>query len=266
MANETLKLLAAHAPRGESGVRLVGEQMYVTLTLRQPSGALGSPLYLEARADKYSVSVSEQADRRRYPAFCIDRHIMSDGSFCLAYREDVNIDVSSPETARAWWAALIKFLMLQEEVELRGAWPEEQQMDHGSNGADLQLRSEAAATPFGPTLENAIRAGTYEVGVIARGQQTHLTLFLDNRIALRCIQGGRLLGNERDCLCGSGKSLLACGSHAAAAKLLLTLLGERAQYKRAFYASMARSGATCCGRLATCGLRSAIQRTGTRRL
>jgi len=256
MAHESLKLLERAAPRREATVRLIGEELFATLALRMPSGLLAPSVHVLATIEGGHVEVREQPTRRRYPEACYDRHIMPDGKFCLAYHADIDIGVISAENAAGWWAALVKFVLLQEAAEVTDEWPAAQEIDHGRGGAGLQMRSEVAAAAIGPTVAGIVRNKDFRVAETTHGKRTHLTLFIDGGIAMRCEDGGRLLGIDRPCLCGSGQPLVTCGSHAKAAKELLALLAARERFRLGFFKMAAEDGQRCCGRLRRCGLRN----------
>lgn len=255
MAHESLKLLERAAPRSEATVRVVGEELFATLALKMPSGILAPSVHVQATIKDGHVEVREQVTRRRYPKACYDRHIMSDGTFCLAYHADTDIRVISAASAAGWWAALVKFVLLQETAEATGEWPAAQEIDHGVSGANLQMRSEAAASAIGPSIAEIVRSKNYRITATEHGKRRHLTLFIDGEIAARCEDGGRLLGIDRPCLCGSSQHLVSCGSHAKIAKQLLSLLAARERFRRRFFEQAIESGQKCCGSLRNCGLR-----------
>lgn len=106
-------------------------------------------LYLTL-TDKGGVSVREQSEHRRFPEFCMERHINPGGTFCLEYgSEDRFGDV---DAANRWWSSLETFLHNQEYAAKRREWPLAAGLSHGEAALE-QLAMEELAKPLGWTEE-----------------------------------------------------------------------------------------------------------------
>lgn len=77
------------------------------------------------------VSVYETNPGTAFPARCPERHIESDGNFCLGI--DIG-DVANVEAADRWWEALRQHLLCQSVAERSRFWPDRFALDHGDAG------------------------------------------------------------------------------------------------------------------------------------
>jgi hypothetical protein len=107
--------------------------------------------YLElALTRKGGVSVREQPERRRFPEFCMERHINPGGTFCLEYGSENKLDDSNAPDR--WWSGLETFLHNQEYATKRREWPLAAGLSHGEAALE-QLAMEELAKPLGWTDE-----------------------------------------------------------------------------------------------------------------
>ena len=105
-------------------------------------GATELHIYPKARG----VSVAERPERRRYPAYCLERHIVPNGAFCLG----LNIRPLENDTAAAnWWSDLHHFLVLQAIAEQTGAWPSVHALSHGPEAAGHEVTAREIARAHG---------------------------------------------------------------------------------------------------------------------
>ncbi len=103
-----------------------------------------------ALTDKGGVTVREQPKHRRFPEFCMERHINPGGTFCLEYgSEDRLGDI---DAANRWWSSLETFLHNQEYAAKHGEWPLAAGLSHGEAAIE-QLAMEELAKPLGWTDE-----------------------------------------------------------------------------------------------------------------
>lgn len=79
--------------------------------------------------------VRETQPGTRLPAFCPDRHIQGDRTFCVGLRRR---PVDSLRRARAWWADLDQYLACQAIAEATRLWPPQNALDHGQAGVHHQ--------------------------------------------------------------------------------------------------------------------------------
>lgn len=96
------------------------------------------------------VSVREQPEHRRFPEFCMDRHINPGGTFCLGYGSENRL--ADSDAAIRWWSSLGTFLHNQEYARKRREWPLAAGLSHGEAALE-QLAMEALAEPLGWTDE-----------------------------------------------------------------------------------------------------------------
>ena len=116
-----------------------------------PPRASGIPvpgLDLVLRMDKSGgISIAEQQPGTVLPACCPERHINSDGTFCVHLGSTDAIE--SSETASAWWESLRAFLIAQDFASRHRIWPLHSQLSHGHAAAKVQLHMEELAKPLG---------------------------------------------------------------------------------------------------------------------
>lgn len=75
--------------------------------------------------------VRETRPGTRFPAFCPDRHIQGDQTFCVGLRRP---PVNSLRRARDWWAEFDQYLACQAIAEATRLWPPQNALDHGQAG------------------------------------------------------------------------------------------------------------------------------------
>ena len=88
----------------------------------------------------------EQKGRRQLPAFCLERHINPDNSFCLYFESEAKL--ADIDAAVFWWSSLGSFVVNQVYAERYGVWPLAAGLSHG-DAAREQLAMEALAEPLG---------------------------------------------------------------------------------------------------------------------
>lgn len=124
-----------------------------TIVVAPPLAGSVDPVryYLDlALTDKGGVSVCEQSEHRRFPEFCMERHINPGGTFCLEYGSEDRL--SDVDAANRWWSSLESFLHNQEYAAKRGEWPLAAGLSHGQAALE-QLAMEELAKPLGWTDE-----------------------------------------------------------------------------------------------------------------
>lgn len=96
-------------------------------------------------SERGGACIMEQPGRRQFPAFCLERHINADSSFCLQL--DSEAPIADNDAAISWWSSLGTFLFNQVYAEQRGLWPLESGLSH-ADAAREQLAMEKLATPL----------------------------------------------------------------------------------------------------------------------
>lgn len=200
-------------------------------------------LLVEELAEGF-IRVRENPVGRLLPAWCPERHINPDESFCLGLNAGSGID--NLDGARRWWRKLELFLDCQEVASSTGRWPPYLQLSHGFAG-NMELEAEKLAAKLG-LLEEYQRAVRYGTGPIAEAVQS-----LSEDGSLRNGRSTCICGytNEHDHLllrkdCGMGKSD-AC---------LIRYEAERQEEIRDFWKTIPAS--VCCETMEDCPLRGQV--------
>jgi hypothetical protein len=166
--------------------------------------------------DADMVRVQEQPLSRRLPCACPERHINSDGSFCLG-PEHARIDTVA--SAEKWWAELAGYLELQLRADETGSWSREYAWPHG-DAAAAQERLEAARRGLPASVATT-----------------------------RVRRDGLLVGRRLRCPCGKKRQLRRC--HEKAILSLMALEAQVAREEAAFWKTWSRP---CCRTMASCPL------------
>lgn len=192
------------------------------------------------------------------PAFCPERHINADGSFCLYWSALDDIVIDGADAAQAWWETLVRFLQLQTRAARRRCWPEGQGRAHGA-AAVHQDRAEKAAERLGNPLATDMKEGRLSVVVKGNGvENDSIKVMRDGeRVYALWLRSRRVVNLRRPCLCSEGnrprpRPLLICGDHAEAAATLALELQYMAEQERGFWGLFA--GNSCCGTMDGCPL------------
>lgn len=92
------------------------------------------------------IVVFERDRHRRYPGYCLERHIVDDGAFCLGYKIRT---IANSQDAQALWSDLHHFLALQAIAEQTGVWPALHALSHGPEAAEREIEARAVAKAHG---------------------------------------------------------------------------------------------------------------------
>lgn len=213
-------------------------------------------------ADGHKIRASENpAFEKRLPCFCPERHINSDGTFCLYWEGHEAINVTDASTAQHWLDTLIKFLMTQERASKSkrwhgGGWA------HGS-AAFYQQRAYKAASELGQNFLTEL--DEKRIHVVKRpGQGMHgngplLRLYRDGALAYTVwIRSERVVGLRQKCFCsskrkGRKKQLRSCGDHARMASELAIAMWKWEEAEAIFWRSLTHK--ECCQTMKECPLR-----------
>lgn len=192
------------------------------------------------------------------PAFCPERHINVDGSFCLYWRAIDDIVIDGPDSALAWWETLVRFLQLQTRAARRRHWPDGRGRAHGA-AAIHQFRAEQAAERLGDQLFTDMQDGRLSVAVRGSGAEGPAIRVLRDgqRIYATWLHSRRMVNLRRPCVCAAGREprppvIRSCGDHAAAATTLALELHSMAEQERRFWKDF--EGHPCCGTMNDCPL------------
>lgn len=145
MNNSVLTAVEASAPDWITDPTWSGDQLLLTARPRRPSGRPGRVYRLRIEGDPLKVwEVPEHEGLRLLPTICPERHVNSDGSFCLGL-----MPLSAQaDQLDAFWAILRAYLLCQDFAATQGRWPNGRWLSHG-NAAYRQIEAEAAAAEAG---------------------------------------------------------------------------------------------------------------------
>ncbi len=101
-------------------------------------------------------SVREEKIGAQMPAFCPERHINGDGTFCLGLPAPA---VRDKLGAEQWWDQLAQFLRCQTVAIGTGIWPPAYALDHGDAGHHHRLAEELADDAGVPEEYQSARLG-----------------------------------------------------------------------------------------------------------
>lgn len=216
------------------------------------------PYGLELQDRGGLVSVREKIPEH-LPAFCPERHINSDGTFCLNYSPIQSLAVEDEATARIWMETLYKFLKLQERARTQRKWPNDKSWAHGG-AAHYQARAQDAASALGNKLATAQTMHQLSIKRRHSKGRAVFELIHHGECQYRVWEATEKVANQRrGCFCGiSGrrrpKKLRRCSDHGAQAAKLVLALNEWAREEKHFWDTL--RGKECCGTCDDCPLAS----------
>ncbi|WP_291557542.1 E2 domain-containing protein [Comamonas sp. SCN 65-56] len=259
---EPLHRLANVAPEFRATLAVNGKHAVANITIALPSGQRHI-FALDLTEEGGRVSVREAPVGNLLPAFCPDRHVNSDGSFCLGWGEDDPSTILDPEAARRWWSVLVRFLAHQVSANKRRVWPgRENDRAHGA-AARHQAVAEPLAAQFGPTFVDDLHGGLLSTRLDNRRRNPRLELYRAGRLIARVsLHSRRLIRDRFLCPCNGPMALptTRCGTHAQALANFTSALHSWHEEERTFLDNLVTSGQRCCGTLRECGLAAACAR------
>lgn len=215
------------------------------------------PFRLEIWETAGLVSVRESS--KHLPQFCPERHINSDGTFCLNYAPAYSLEVFDECSARAWMETLYKFLKLQERARVLRRWPNSDGWAHG-DAAHHQQRAQAALDSLGAKLTKGVSQNNLTVRRRHSKGRAILELFSANDCMFRVWESNKKVVNQRRrCFCETSgqrrpKMLRKCSDHAAQAAELAFALRDWEQAEKHYWDTMRAK--SCCGTCDACPLES----------
>jgi hypothetical protein len=237
---------------------LASSEIELTVNIRRADG----------RVVSYDIVAYQQGDDvfakekspSRLPGFCPERHINSDGSFCLYWREYDAMGIADATAAHRWWQTLREFLLLQERVAKLRRWPGEG-WAHGS-AAQHQSHAEVAASALGRAVSEALQEGRLLVKAgpkVVHPNGPTLRVHIDGvHVYTVWRKSGRITNKRQPCICAWGKKgrrkkFRSCGDHASQAAQLATSIAEWKEAEAAFWEVF--KDTKCCGTCDDCPLR-----------
>jgi len=247
------------APEFGATLAMEGDKATATIILTFPSGKQQT-FELSLYALDSRVAVRESQPGQTLPAFCPDRHINSDGTFCLGWGPQDPSTITDETSARAWWSALVRYLEAQVTASKRRRWPgSENDRAHGE-AAEYQDIVESAARVLGPGFERDLRNGDFSVRSDQRRRNPRLELYRSNKLVARVSLTSKHLVTDRiPCPCDApvAPRIAACADHAQALEAFTRAKYQQHQEEKRYLAQMVAQGKQCCGTLQACGLRDA---------
>lgn len=202
------------------------------------------------------VSAREESPNH-LPAFCPERHINSDGTFCLYYSAANPLTVTDEAAAQAWLETIYKYLKLQERARVQRKWPNNDAWAHG-DAARHQLRAQTAAA----ALNDRIAAALANNRLILKRRRSRdrpiLEIWIDEARVYSVWESlKRVINQKKRCFCGTSglrfpKRLRRCGHHAKQASELALALRDREDEESRYWKAM--QDQTCCGTCDDCPL------------
>lgn len=235
--------------------------LYVLLNLQRVDGKI-VPYQLKINATQGAKVVVSEVTTQLLPVCCPERHINSDGTFCLYWEDDIDLGITTIDKATLWWQTLISFLLKQERAKKKREWPDKDAWAHGS-AAEFQRSALSALDQIGVDFKNSVMLESIQVTyhkankgngnyykVLKNGLPWYIVWEKFQRIALL----------RQKCLCGSNskrryKNTLRNCSKQSHQKYFVDFAINFYHWKTeeaAFWAHF--KGKSCCGTLDECPL------------
>lgn len=197
--------------------------------------------------DGKSVQAFEQDIGKLFPAFCPERHINRDGSFCIGL--NYSTMPITEKNVDDWWQVLLAFLQDQLLAERTGVWRSENSLSHGETAAHYQIRAEALA-------EKLFLRDEYSKAMVSR---TNWLKTLIDEVSY----GHRRLDNQltQELTNQSAKFGLSDPDsklNKKRAKKLVCMEQKRRKAEVYFWQQARNEKLKCCGKMKTCQLGTKI--------
>lgn len=236
------------------------------MAITEQSAVLSLPvLRVDSKTIQYTLKIFLKGSRlvvkevtpTNLPKFCPERHINTDGTFCLNFEPAGSLTVLDADSALAWLKILYAFLLLQERSKKLRRWPNKNVWAHG-DAAHYQRLAEQAAASLGPYMESVIAAG--EVSLKERNSKGRLILELwDNKRHVFSVwwDTRKVIQGRRRCFCQTSgarhpRKLRSCKDHAVQAVNLAAALRGMESEDRLYWKSV--RDMPCCGTCDNCPL------------
>lgn len=203
----------------------------------------------------------------RLPAFCPERHINLDGSFCLNWEGEQVLEILDEPSARVWWETLYRFLLDQERVSKLRRWPTSDGWAHG-DAAGFQKSALLAAGELGERFVEALYDRSFTVvSQPRRGSNLDSivdVMLRDHRLYSVWTTRQRVVNKKQPCFCQSdrpkrAKRIGRCRAHAEAARDLALALKQWEAAEAEFWRVAAER--PCCGTCSNCPLSTLATRS-----
>jgi hypothetical protein len=213
--------------------------------IASPPRASGIPtrnykLSIEAKSG--FIHVREKSEAPLLPTFCPQRHLNSDGTFCLGL--NAGSILSDSKKTRDWWKKLHVFLSCQDTASETRTWPVDLEISHGTAGV-TEVQAENLAEELG-LLDDYRQAVRGDNGIIA---------FTAKRVDK---SSGALRNGRARCLCGrtgkKGYPKLRRECRANGDQCIVLLEAKRRAEEKQFWNGL-KGKVSCCGTMDSCPLK-----------
>lgn len=235
----------------------VADRVTFQLAIAMASGEV-VPFKIAASPGPAQHVIAREIEPKRLPAFCPERHINSDGSFCINWIQGDPRPVVDTESARAWWASLEDYLRLQVAASKLRRWPGPA-WAHG-HAAEYQRSAEAHARTLGEPLLSQVTHGSLTTRLDYRRGHNRIELRANGEVLNRINLPFRKLTNlQMPCPCPEGtktkRPIGQCGQHAEVLAALIESLHRRKKAEDKYIADLRKKHIRCCGTLDRCPLK-----------
>lgn len=213
--------------------------------------------------ERIGVCVSEQRIGDKLPAFCMERHINLDGTFCIGL--DTGKSILSPQEGEHWWDALLEHFRCQYVARRKRFWPLGKGLSHG-DAAEVQIQMEETAIPLGwaqEIEEGIFRKEGWLSGKLPKVRQQAEMLLNQRSECPRGCNYRHFPTTKYGCdktPCSQGckkrhKPILKCDCPNREAIYKLVLLEMKRRVLEEKYFDFIKRKTKCCGSMKNCPLR-----------
>lgn len=210
-------------------------------------------LIIKQADDGLSLKVQEYKPLK-LPAFCPQRHINHDGTFCLGYGDDFSTRIDTEDSAMIWLETLYSYLKQQRRAERHRRW-QGPEWRHG-HAAEHQKKAMAAAAQIIPDLnfsELSIRVTS------SKNRKIVEVLHCDESILRVWKNDQRIVNAKQPCICKSPKKKKRkrfgrCQNHAQLANELAIELEQMEIAEKEYWFQFIKQKVHCCKSCDNCPL------------
>jgi len=254
-----LEHLESVAPQFGATLVSSGGEHRATLTVTLPSG-IQHVFELALRFTGDKVSAFEHPVGNNLPRFCPDRHINSDGSFCLGWGDNNPNAIDGVDAAQIWWSTLVRYLAHQVSATKSRRWPGRQNDRAHGDAAKYQASAEVAASRIGSSFAERAKANEFVARLDKRPGNSRLELWEGGkRLARVSVRAKKLVDKHTICPCNTAAkvAISECGQHSQDLIDFVVALYLWKDKEREFIRELASNGIECCETLLCCALRDA---------
>lgn len=231
------------------------DELLLNFDLQLSDGSL-IPYEILARIGDNAVTAQEYMPKQ-LPAYCPERHINSNGTFCMYWAGDNDLNVVDEQSAIVWWETLFQFLKLQVRAQKREEWPNNNYWAHGE-AAFFQKMAYEAASNLGENFLELLKKKLLKAEFFKRnaGNGNFLRVYLqDKHYYTVWLDHKKTACLKQVCICSKKGNVCfkRCGDHAQFAFDLAVNLYEWDRAEKKFWDGYKHK--ECCGTIKECPLR-----------